>query len=153
MSHLVLRSHRVTFSFRCNPSFDYIPSKSAEGRAQRPFQRKKALRMQHQDLDLSHSHLPVSLLGDASRLQGTDFGQEFCSHAGLCSCIIKRKRATKEAGERKMISLRWMAGEEPRGRQGLKGASKQTAALGHFFAPKHKVFVACRRQRFVRTPF
>lgn len=74
MSHLVLEYNRVTFSFRDGPRLDYIPSKSAEGSAQRPFQRKKALRMQHQDLDLSRSHLPVSLLGYASQLQGAGFG-------------------------------------------------------------------------------
>lgn len=52
----------VTFSFRCNPRFDYFPSRSAEGRAQKPFQRKKALKCNIKILIYNvHIYLSVSL--------------------------------------------------------------------------------------------
>lgn len=44
ISHLGLESDRMTFSFRCSPQFNYIPTESAEREAQKPFQRKKGIK-------------------------------------------------------------------------------------------------------------
>lgn len=92
--------------------------------------------MQHQALDLQHSHLPVSLLGYASQLQGTDWISVRNSAHRLGS--VTAEDPPKEVGERWLLS-----GGGPR-RPSARTGSLNANCCPHFSLPERQAFCSLR---------